>query len=61
MKTMKENENNHNFYLKHDMLFLANVFEIFGNSSLRNNGLCPSHYFSAPALSQNAMLNMMQT
>ena len=47
MKTMKENENNHNLYLKHDMLLLANVFGIFGNSSLRNYGLCLSKVHSA--------------
>ena len=28
------------------------------NNSLKNYGLCPSHYFSAPALSWDAMLIM---
>ena len=39
----------HDFYLKSDILFLANVFEKFRNNSLKNYGLCPSHYLSAPA------------
>ena len=30
---------------------LANVFEKFGNNSLKNYGLSPSHYLSAPGLS----------
>ena len=46
MKTMKDY---HDFYLKSDVLFLANVFEKFRNNSLKNYGLCPSHYLSAPA------------
>ena len=37
---------------------LADVFEKFRNSSLKNYGLCPSHYLSAPALSLDAMPNM---
>ena len=42
---------------KCDVLLLAYVFEKFRKDILKNYGLCPSHYFSAPALSQNAMLN----
>ena len=34
-----------------------NFFEKFRNSSLKNYGLCPSHYLSTPALSWDAMLN----
>ena len=45
-------------YLKYDVLFLADVTEKFRNSSLKNYGLCASHYLSAPALSWDAMLNM---
>ena len=55
MKTMKDY---HDLYLKCDVLLLADVFEKFRNNSLKNYGLCPSHYLSAPALSWNAMLNM---
>ena len=40
----------HNVYLKCDPLLLADVFEKYRNDSLKNYGLCPSHYLSAPAL-----------
>ena len=55
MKTMKDY---HDLYLKCDVLLLAYVFEKFRNNSLKNYGLCPSHYLSAPALSWYAMPNM---
>ena len=48
----------YNFYLKSDVLLLADVFEKFRNNSLRNYGLCSSHYFSTPDLSQDAMLEV---
>ena len=48
----------YNFYVKCDILFLAYVFENFRNSNLKNYGLCPSYYLSAPALGWNAMFNM---
>ena len=48
MKTMKDY---HDLYLKCDILLLADVCENFGNNSLKNYGLCPSHYLSAPGLS----------
>ena len=34
------------------------MFEKFRNNSLKNYGLYPSHYLSAPALSWDAILNM---
>ena len=34
----------HDLYLKLDVLLLADVFGKFRNSSLKNYGLCPSHY-----------------
>ena len=43
MKTMKYY---HNLYLKCDVLLLADVSEKFRNNSLKNYGLCPSHYLS---------------
>ena len=55
MKTMKDH---YDLYLNCDVLLLADVFEKFRNNSLKNNGLCPSHYLRAPALSWDAMLNM---
>ena len=45
-------------YLKCDVLLLADAFEKFRNNSIKNYELCPSHYFSAPALSWDAMLSM---
>ena len=44
IKMMKDH---HDLYLKYDVLLLADVFEQFRNNSLKNYGLCPSHYLSA--------------
>ena len=55
MKILKDYDN---LYLKCHVLLLANVFEIFWNNSLKNYGLCPSHYLSVPTLSWEAMLNI---
>ena len=52
MKTM---EDYHDFYLKCDILLLANVFEKIRNNILRNYGLRPSHHLSAPDLSWDAI------
>ena len=41
-----------------DVLLLADDFEKFRNNSLKNYGLCPSHYLSTLALSWDAMVNM---
>ena len=43
---------------KYDVLLSADVFEKFGNNSLKNYGLRSSHYLSVPALSWDAVLNM---
>ena len=48
----------HNHYLKKDVLLLADVFEKFISTSLKYHNLDPCHYFSAPGLSQDAMLKM---
>ena len=48
IKTLKDY---HGFHLKCDALLLADVFQKFRNYSLKDYGLCPSHYLSAPALS----------
>ena len=48
----------HNLYLKCDVLLLSNVFEKFRNNNLKNYGLCPSHYLSAPGLSWDTMLKL---
>ena len=50
-----------NLYLKYDVLLLANIFEKLRNNSLKNYGLCPSHYLSTSALSWDAMLNDLTT
>ena len=55
MKTMKDY---HELYLTCYVLLLADVFEKFRNINLKNYGLCPSHYLSAPGLSRDAMLKM---
>ena len=58
MKAMKDY---HDLYLKCDVLLLDNVFEKFRNNSLKNYGLCPSHYLSVPGLSWDAMLKITKT
>ena len=55
MKTIKDY---HELYLRCDVLLLADAFEIFRNNNLKNYGLSPSHYLSAPDLSWDAMLKM---
>ena len=40
----------HDFYLKRDVLLLADVFEKFIDTSLDYYGLDPCHYFSNPGL-----------
>ena len=50
----------HNFYLKCDVLSLADVLEKFRNYSLRNYGLCPSHYLSAPGSSWDVTLKIIR-
>ena len=55
MKTMKGYRD---LYLKCDVLLLADVFEKCRYNSLRNFGLCPSHYLSTPGLSWDAILKM---
>ena len=57
MKIMKDY---YDLYLKCDVLLLANVFEKFRSNSIKNQGLCPSHYLSAPSLSWDAMLKMIK-
>ena len=54
-KTMKDY---YDFYLKCDVLLLADAFEKFRNNSVKNYGLCSSHYLNTPGLSWEAMLKM---
>ena len=55
MKMMKDYRH---LYLRCDILLSADVLGKFRNYSLKNYGLCPSHYLSAPGLSWDAMLKM---
>ena len=48
----------HNYYLKKDVLFLADVFEKFIFTCLKYYNLDPCHYFSSTGLSWDAMLKM---
>ena len=50
----------HDFYLKTDVLLLANIFEKFINPGLEYYGLDPCHYFSSPGLRWDAMLKMTE-
>ena len=53
MKTVKDY---HDLYLKFDILLLDDELGKFRNNSLKNYGLLPSHYLSAPGW--DAMLKM---
>ena len=55
---MKTSKDYHHLYLKCSVLLLADVFEKVRNNSIKNYGLCPSYYLSAPALSWDAILSM---
>ena len=48
----------HDLYLKTDILLLCDVFEKFINTCLEYYSLDPSHYFSSPGLSWDAILKM---
>ena len=53
MKTIKHYDDLH---LKCDVLLLADVFKKFRNNNLKNYGLFPRYYFSAPGLGWDEML-----
>ena len=55
MKTMKDY---HDLYLKCNVLFLVDAFQKLINSSLKNYGLCLSHYLSITGSSWDAVLNV---
>ena len=48
----------YDLYLKCDVSSLADVLKKCRNNSLKNYGLCPSHYLSTPALSWDETLNI---
>ena len=55
IKTMGEY---HDLYLKSDVLLLADVFKSFRKTCLQYYKLDPSHYFTSPGLSWDAMSKM---
>lgn len=48
----------HDLYMESDVMLLADVFERFRNDSLKNYGLDPAHFATAPGLSWHACLKM---
>ena len=55
MKTFKDYHMNYNTV---DVLLLADIFEYFRDVCLKNYGLDPVYYFTAPGLAWDAMLKM---
>jgi hypothetical protein len=55
---MKNMGDNHDLYLKTDVLILADVFENFRKECLKHYKLDPCHYFSSPGLSWDSMLKI---
>ena len=48
----------HDLYLKSDILLLADVFKNFRSTCLQYYKLDPSHYYTSPGLSWDAMLKL---
>ena len=48
----------HDLYLLTDTLLLADVFENFRKTCLKNYGLDPAHYYTSPGLSWDVLLKL---
>lgn len=48
----------HDIYLYNDVLLLADIFENFRDTCMKNYQLDPAHYITAPGLSWDALLKM---
>ena len=48
----------HNTYLKTNVLLLTDVFEAFPVKCLKNHGLDPAHFYTAPELAWQALLKI---
>ena len=46
----------HDLYNRTDVLLLADIFETFRKTCLRQYGLDPAHYYTSPGLSWDALL-----
>ena len=46
----------HDLYLRTDVILLANVFESFKEVCMKNYGLDPAHFYTAPGLAWKACL-----
>ena len=53
---LKDLGEHHDLYLKTDVILLANVFEEFRKVCLKNYGLDPAHFYTAPGLAWKACL-----
>ena len=53
---MKNLGDNHDLYLKTDVLLLSNVFETFRTTYLEHNALNLAHFYTSPRLAWQACL-----